>query len=71
MKLGFIFSETGAAGSTFKNAGKACQARIDRENAKGGVNGRKIDMEIIDDAGAGATSPRRRTSCRTATSSRS
>ena len=50
MKLGYIFSETGVAGSTFENAGKACQARIDRENAKGGVNGRKIDMEIIDDA---------------------
>jgi len=48
VKLGYIFSETGVAGSTFENAGKACQARIDRENAKGGVNGRQIDMEIID-----------------------
>jgi branched-chain amino acid transport system substrate-binding protein len=54
VKLGYIFSETGVAGSTFENAGKACQARIDRENAKGGVNGRKIDMEIIDDASSGA-----------------
>ena len=54
VKLGYIFSETGVAGSTFKNAGKACQARIDRQNAKGGVNGRKIQMEIVDDASSGA-----------------
>ena len=54
VKLGYIFPETGVAGSTFKNAGKACQARIDRENANGGVNGRKIDMEIVDDASSGA-----------------
>ncbi|MDQ1431808.1 MAG: hypothetical protein QOF40_2410, partial [Actinomycetota bacterium] len=47
--VGYIFSETGAAGSTFKNAGKACQARVDRENAKGGVNGRKINLISIDD----------------------
>ena len=40
--------------STFKNAGKACQARIDAENAKGGVNGRKIELEIIDDESSGA-----------------
>ena len=54
VKLGYIFSETGVAGSTFKNAGKACQARVDRENANGGVNGRKIEMEIVDDASTGA-----------------
>src|SRR3979490_150595 len=54
VKLGYIFSETGAAGSTFKNSGKACQARVDRQNAKGGVNGRKINLEIIDDASTAA-----------------
>jgi branched-chain amino acid transport system substrate-binding protein len=54
VKLGYIFSETGVAGSTFKNAGKACQARVDRQNANGGVNGRKIQMEIVDDASTGA-----------------
>jgi ABC-type branched-subunit amino acid transport system substrate-binding protein len=53
VKLGFIFSETGPAGSTFKNSGKACQARIDRENANGGVNGREIDMELVDDGATG------------------
>ena len=50
--VGYIFSETGVAGSTFKNAGKAFQARIDRANAEGGVNGRKIVTEIVDDGGA-------------------
>ena len=52
IKIGYIFSETGLAGSTFKNAGKAFQARIDRANAEGGVNGRKIVTEIIDDGGS-------------------
>jgi branched-chain amino acid transport system substrate-binding protein len=54
VKLGYIFSESGVAGSTFKNAGKACQARVDRQNAQGGVNGRKIDLQVIDDASSGA-----------------
>ena len=54
IKLGYIFSETGVAGSTFKNAGKACKARIGRANAEGGVNGRKLDVEFIDDASSGA-----------------
>ena len=52
IKLGYIFSETGIAGSTFKNAGKAFQARINRANAEGGVSGRKIVTEIIDDGGS-------------------
>ncbi len=51
--VGYIFSETGQAGSTFKNAGTACQARVDRQNANGGVNGRKIDLIAIDDKSAG------------------
>ncbi len=49
--LGYIFSETGIAGSTFHNAGDAFQARIDRANAEGGVNGRKIVTELVDDGG--------------------
>jgi branched-chain amino acid transport system substrate-binding protein len=51
IKLGYIFSETGIAGSTFHNAGSAFQARIDRANAEGGVNGRKIVTELVDDGG--------------------
>jgi branched-chain amino acid transport system substrate-binding protein len=47
--FGFIYSGSGVASSTFQNSGKACQARVDAQNAKGGVNGRKIKMEIVDD----------------------
>jgi branched-chain amino acid transport system substrate-binding protein len=54
VKIGYIFSETGLAASTFKNAGKAFQARIDRQNAAGGVDGRKIETEIVDDASSAA-----------------
>ncbi|MEX1008076.1 MAG: ABC transporter substrate-binding protein [Acidimicrobiia bacterium] len=49
IKIGYIFSKTGVAGSTFLNADKGCQARVARENAKGGVNGRKVDVEYVDD----------------------
>ncbi len=54
VKLGFIFSQTGVAGSTHKNSDKSCQARVDAQNAKGGVNGRKINVETIDDQSSGA-----------------
>jgi branched-chain amino acid transport system substrate-binding protein len=47
--LGYISSQTGVAAATHKNAHKSCEARVDAENAKGGVNGRKIKLEIIDD----------------------
>jgi branched-chain amino acid transport system substrate-binding protein len=54
IKLGFISSETGAAASNFVGADKACKARVGAANAKGGVNGRKIDLVAIDDkSGAG------------------
>ncbi|HEY3670553.1 MAG TPA: ABC transporter substrate-binding protein [Acidimicrobiia bacterium] len=54
VKVGFISSETGVAASNFVGAPKGCQARIDAENAKGGVNGRKIDIVAIDDKSSGA-----------------
>ena len=54
VKIGFISSETGVAASNFVGADKACKARVDAENAKGGVNGRKIELIAIDDkSGAG------------------
>jgi branched-chain amino acid transport system substrate-binding protein len=54
VKLGYISSQTGVAAATHKNAHKACEGRIEAENAKGGVNGRKIEVEYIDDkSGAG------------------
>ena len=49
VKLGFIASETGAASSTGKGAANGCKARIGRANAEGGVNGRKIDVQYVDD----------------------
>ena len=54
IKIGYIFSKTGVAGSTFVDADKGCQARVDRENDKGGVNGRKVEVEMVDDQSGGA-----------------
>jgi ABC-type branched-subunit amino acid transport system substrate-binding protein len=54
VKVGFISSETGVASSNFVGAPKGCKARIDAENAKGGVNGRKIEIVSIDDKSSGA-----------------
>jgi branched-chain amino acid transport system substrate-binding protein len=47
--IGYISSQTGVASPTHKNAHKSCQARVAAENAKGGVNGRKIKIIAIDD----------------------
>ena len=54
IKIGYIFSKTGLAGSTFLNADKGCQARIDRQNAAGGVNKRKIEVDMVDDQSSAA-----------------
>jgi ABC-type branched-subunit amino acid transport system substrate-binding protein len=54
IKIGYIFSKTGVAGSTFLNADKGCQARIGRQNAQGGVNKRKLDVTYVDDQSSGA-----------------
>ncbi len=47
--LGYISSETGVAASASEGSATGCKARIGAENAKGGVNGRKINLEAIDD----------------------
>src|SRR6476620_12379189 len=47
--LGYISSETGVAASASKGSETGCKARVGAENAKGGVNGRKINLEAIDD----------------------
>src|SRR6516164_6535571 len=47
--LGYISSETGVAASASQGSANGCKARIGAENAKGGVNGRKINLEAIDD----------------------
>lgn len=54
VKIGFIWSGTGVASSTFQGSDKACQARVDRANREGGVNGRKIQVEYLDDKSSGA-----------------
>ncbi len=52
VKIGFISSETGVAAPNFVGADKGCEARVEAENAKGGVNGRKIDLTTVDDKSA-------------------
>ncbi len=52
IKVGYIYSKGGLAGSTFAHAADGFNARIKAENAKGGVNGRKIDPVIVDDSGS-------------------
>jgi branched-chain amino acid transport system substrate-binding protein len=54
IKVGYIWNETGVAATSFVGAGPGFQARIDRQNAEGGVNGRKIETEIVDDQSSGA-----------------
>ena len=51
--LGFIYPATGVAASISQNGLKAFQARIDRQNAEGGVNGRKIKVISRDDVSSG------------------
>ena len=48
--MGWIGSKTGPAATTFLGAQQGAQLRVDQENAKGGVNGRKIKLNIYDDA---------------------
>src|SRR5215475_12800562 len=47
--LGYVYAGTGLAASSFGGSDGAFQARIDRENAKGGVDGRKIETQLVDD----------------------
>ena len=54
VKLGFIWPGTGVAAPDFEDSAKACRARVDAQNAKGGVNGRKIQLEAVDDMSSAA-----------------
>jgi branched-chain amino acid transport system substrate-binding protein len=47
--LGLVTSITGAASSNFTGAVQGAQARIDLQNAEGGVDGRKINLVVGDD----------------------
>jgi hypothetical protein len=53
ISLGFIYPATGLAASISKTGIDGFQARIDRENASGGVNGRKITVIAKDDQSLG------------------
>jgi branched-chain amino acid transport system substrate-binding protein len=54
VKIGFITSKTGVASATEGDSDVGCKARVARENAKGGVNGRKIEVEYADDTSSNA-----------------
>src|SRR5262245_23640088 len=54
VKIGFIYSKTGVASATSGDSDIGCKARVGRENAKGGVNGRKIDVSYFDDQSSNA-----------------
>jgi ABC-type branched-subunit amino acid transport system substrate-binding protein len=51
--LGYIYPATGVAASISKNGLEAFQARIDRQNAQGGVDGRTIKVVSRDDGSSG------------------
>jgi branched-chain amino acid transport system substrate-binding protein len=50
IKIGFLTSVTGNAASSFGDSAAGAQARIAVENAKGGINGRKLELVVADDA---------------------
>ncbi|HEY3940941.1 MAG TPA: ABC transporter substrate-binding protein [Acidimicrobiales bacterium] len=47
--LGLVESETGPASSTFGDSATGVKARIDLQNAEGGVHGRKLKLVVADD----------------------
>jgi len=54
VKIGFIYSKTGVASATSGDSDVGCKARVGRENANGGVGGRKLDIQYVDDQSSGA-----------------
>ncbi len=48
--MGWIGAKSGPAATTFIGASQGAQLRVDQENAKSGINGRKIKLNIYDDA---------------------
>jgi branched-chain amino acid transport system substrate-binding protein len=50
--LGFLSSITGPAAPEYVNYQKGAQARLDQQNAKGGINGRKLQLVSSDDGGS-------------------
>ena len=54
INLGWIGPKTGAAAANYIGSSEAAALRIDQENAKGGINGRKIVYKVYDDASNGS-----------------
>jgi branched-chain amino acid transport system substrate-binding protein len=53
IKLGLLTSETGVAASSFNTVYQGVEARIDLQNAEGGVGGRKLEYVTADDTSTG------------------
>ena len=53
--IGYITSQTGIASSTFADGAAGAQARIDAQNAAGGVNGHKLKLVAEDDTSSPTT----------------
>jgi len=49
VNFGWIGPKTGPAAANYIASSEAAQLRVDQENAKGGVNGRKIIFKVYDD----------------------
>jgi len=49
LNITYISSLTGPAASEFGDSQQGCVARVDLQNAEGGVNGRKINLSVVDD----------------------
>ena len=49
LNITYISSLTGPAASEFGDSQPGCVARVDLQNAEGGVNGRKINLSVVDD----------------------
>jgi branched-chain amino acid transport system substrate-binding protein len=49
LTIGLVMPETGSASDTYTGVARAAQARIDVQNAAGGVNGQQIKLLVKDD----------------------
>lgn len=55
IRIGLVSARTGASAAFFAGFNEAAKLRFDQENAKGGINGRKIVTTAYDDQAAGST----------------
>jgi ABC-type branched-subunit amino acid transport system substrate-binding protein len=49
VNLAWVGPKTGPAAANYVGSSEAAQLRVDQENAKGGVNGRKLTMKVYND----------------------